>query len=205
MAACELLVVPGHLWIVASPRADLVRLDRDLTVVVEGNLYVGASLEIEGPGRLLFVTIAGDLARPFADRDGNGRWSEGDVTRQGEFLGVLEGGGNVYLGLPNSAAAISLDAGLIAGGEVHVAAPTAALLVPARVVATAVAAALAVAALAVAAAAARLVARLEPPHQVVESAFVTPVHRDAGELVDDQKLAVVHQHAGLGPGGKQTR
>ncbi len=124
-AGCELLVVPGHLWIVASARGNRLRLERDLTVVIEGNLYVGASLQIDGPGRLLLVTVVGDGARPFADRDGNGRWSAGDVVRRGEFVGVLEGGGNVYLGLPTSTEPISLDAGVVAGGEVHVATATA--------------------------------------------------------------------------------
>lgn len=121
------VVVPGHLWV--PPRADgrVLHLERDLTVVVEGNLYVAGSLHVHGSGRLVIVTRSCDHAVPFADRDGNGRWSTGDVARAAAFAGRLEGGGNVYFGLPQrawSSEDLCVDASIVAAGELHLAART---------------------------------------------------------------------------------
>jgi hypothetical protein len=122
-AAADLIVVPGHLWIEPGERPLRMRLERDLTIVVRGNLYVGRSLVVEGQGRLVFATLAGARARPFADRDGNGRWSNGDEPRLGPVEGACEGGGNAYLGLPRRKAAITFAAGLVVAGELHLAVP----------------------------------------------------------------------------------
>lgn len=113
------VVVPGHLWFAPHVGNYRWRLERDVVVVVEGNLYVGAGATLEGPGRAVFVTRIPAGNRPFADKDGNGRWSPGDEPRGGAFTGVLEGGGNVYLGLPGQRNALSVAAGVIAAGEVH--------------------------------------------------------------------------------------
>ncbi|HEX6813219.1 MAG TPA: hypothetical protein VF384_16475 [Planctomycetota bacterium] len=116
----DLLVVPGHLWVEPGECQLEIELTRDLVIVVRGNLYVGRSIAVRGPGRLLFATVPGPQARAFADRDGNGRWSGGDVLRgEGEFTGPIEGGGNVYLGLNWSRSTLDLGAALVVGGELH--------------------------------------------------------------------------------------
>ncbi|MDO8349491.1 MAG: hypothetical protein Q7T30_04620 [Planctomycetota bacterium] len=121
--ATDLVAVPGHLWIEPGDEPLRLWLERDLTIVVHGNLYVGRSLAIEGTGRLVFATMIDATSRPFADRDGNGRWSAGDETRAGPFEGACEGGGNAYLGLPRRRAAISIASGLVVAGELHLAGP----------------------------------------------------------------------------------
>lgn len=118
-----LVVVPGHLWFEAGPLAARIELRHDLVVVVQGNLYVGRSLQVTGGGRLLFVVVPGPRAVLFADRDGSGGWSVGDVLRAGAaFAGPVEGGGAVYLGLAGGERAIDCAAGLVVAGELHVAA-----------------------------------------------------------------------------------
>lgn len=119
------VVVPGHLWLTSPSGVLEVRLERDLVVVVEGNLYVAASLRIDGPGRLVLWgrTPAGQTA--FADRDGNGRFTAGDrLLGSAGFLGALEGAGAVYFGLPGGPAELAFGALLVAEGEIHVAART---------------------------------------------------------------------------------
>ncbi len=117
-----LVVVPGHLWIGEAATPLRLELEHDLVVVVQGNLYIGRSIETTGRGRLLFAPCGRDGALPFADLDGNGRWSAGDRLRtEGAFRGVAEGGGNVYLGLAGSTAELRLAVGLVPCGELHVA------------------------------------------------------------------------------------
>ncbi|MBX3462056.1 MAG: hypothetical protein KF830_02715 [Planctomycetes bacterium] len=124
-AAGGLVVVCGNLWVEVGSRPLRLALQRDLVVVVRGNLYLGRSIQVDGPGRLVLVASRSRGEPVFADRDGNGRWSPGDVLRGADaFTGPSEGAGNVYLGLPESTAAIRCDAGLVVGGEAHVAAPT---------------------------------------------------------------------------------
>jgi hypothetical protein len=116
------VVVPGHLWIEPGPTCWRVTLDRDLTIVVCGNLYVGRSIIVDGIGRLTFAVQGAPNAHGFADLDGNGRWSAGDRASDGGALtGVAEGGGNVYLGLRSSGGFLSqhVEAGLIVAGELH--------------------------------------------------------------------------------------
>lgn len=108
--------VPGHLWIEPGRRPLVLRCRRDVTVVVRGNLYVGRSVELVGPGRVVFVTLGSESARPFADLDGNGRRSDGEGDGGG---GAVEGGGNVYFGLAESPRRLELAAGVVAGGRVH--------------------------------------------------------------------------------------
>lgn len=118
------IVVPGHLWVPPSSREYRCRLDRDVTVIVQGNLYLGASIGVEGPGRLVLVASSGPTSMAFADRDGNGRWSAGDLARGAPFQGRLEGGGNVYFGLPRAPRSVVIQASVIADGEVHLASET---------------------------------------------------------------------------------
>lgn len=121
-AAGGLVVVPGHLWIEAGERPLRLPLERDLVVVVEGNVYVGRNLTVEGPGRLLLVATCGAGEASFADLDGNGRWSPGDVVRgAAAFVGPSEGTGNLYLGLPGSQRAVHCDCGFVVAGELHAA------------------------------------------------------------------------------------
>ncbi len=115
-----LVVLPGNLWIEVGEQPLRLRLLRDLVVVVQGNLYVGRSIDVDGPGRLVLVTRSGAGERSFADLDANGRWSQGDrLCGEGEFAGPGEGAGNVYLGLPVATRALACDVGLVVGGELH--------------------------------------------------------------------------------------
>lgn len=124
-AAAGVLVVPGHLWIEPGDLPLRVWLRDDLTVIVEGNLYVGRRVEVAGPGRLLVVTTVPQGSVAFADRDGSGGWSAGDMLRDAtRFCGPVEGGGGVFVGLGAAAAApIRCDFGLVITGDLHVAAP----------------------------------------------------------------------------------
>ncbi len=119
----DLVVVPGHLWIQPCDRPLHFVLQKDLVVVVRGNLYVGRSIEVTGRGRLVFATCVDPDAAVFADIDGNGRWSPGDrLRRSAEFRGPMEGTGNVYLGLRGEPSALRVDAGIVVAGEAHLAA-----------------------------------------------------------------------------------
>ena len=120
--ASGLLVVPGHLWIPPAAGVFELHLDRDLVVVVQGNLYLGSSVRVHGRGRLLFATSLVDDAVAFADRDGSGAWSAGDaLCDAARFHGVAEGAGAVYLGLGSAPAQLHCDGGLVVQGQLHVA------------------------------------------------------------------------------------
>ncbi|MGK0202662.1 MAG: hypothetical protein ACI9S9_001733 [Planctomycetota bacterium] len=117
-----ILVVPGNLWIEAGSRPLECTLQSDLVLIVAGNLHLLRSLRIHGPGRLLLVSDAGDAPVVFSDQDGGGGWSAGDLLRTGDaFSGPAEGSGSVYLGLPGVATNIVCDAGILVGGELHLA------------------------------------------------------------------------------------
>lgn len=119
-AEASLVSVPGHLWIPPGNEPWRLYVGRDLTVVVQGNLYVGRPIEVDGPGRLLFVTAPVAGAVPFVDGDGNGRWSPGEATCDGRpFLGAVEGAGNAYLGMSAASTSIEIGAGLVVGGQLH--------------------------------------------------------------------------------------
>jgi hypothetical protein len=114
--------IDGHLWIDCGTEPLVVELDRDVTLVVRGNLYVGRSVAVRGPGRLTFVVQRGTGHR-FRDSDGDGRWSPGESTLDapdGRLQGPIEGGGAVYLGLPRdeSAERIEIAASLVVEGDV---------------------------------------------------------------------------------------
>jgi len=116
-----LVVLPANLWIEVGEQPLRFRLQRDLVVVVQGNLYVGRSIVVDGPGRLVLVTTKGAGESSFADLDANGRWSRGDrLCGPGEFVGPCEGAGNVYMGLPGAANSLRCDVSLVVGGELHV-------------------------------------------------------------------------------------
>lgn len=119
---CSVLSVPGNLWLDAGPVPLQFVLDEDLTIAVAGNAYLGRSVRVVGPGRLTIVTVV-DEGVAFADRDGNGRWSPGDVVRGPSFAGPIEGAGTVWLGLPREQGTkLDLELGLVVGGELMCAA-----------------------------------------------------------------------------------
>lgn len=121
-----LLIVRGHLWVLPGDAPLRVRLTRDLVVVVEGNIYLGRTLEVTGPGRLLLASRLSDGATAFADLDASGSWSPGDLLLGGrEPADPIEGAGAVWLGLPGHARELRCDAGLVVAGQLHLAARTA--------------------------------------------------------------------------------
>lgn len=126
----ELVEVSGHLWVEPDPEPLVVSLARDTTVVVRGNLYLGRTLRVRGPGRLVFVVTGSDTATPFADRDGNGRRSAGERGPGGEVAsapaappGPIEGGGNVYFGVTATDEPLECDASVLAVGYAHCRSP----------------------------------------------------------------------------------
>jgi hypothetical protein len=121
-AAHDLLVVPGNLWLESGELPCEIVLSRDLVLAVCGNLYLGRSLRVRGPGRLVLV-VAGQSGAPmFVDADGNGRWSAGDRLLRGTAgAWPLEGTGSVWIGLPGEDRAIVCDAGVVVGGALHLA------------------------------------------------------------------------------------
>ena len=119
---CGVLTVPGNLWLDAGSVPLQFVLDEDLTIAVVGNAYLGRSVRVDGPGRLTIVTVI-DEGVAFADNDGNGRWSPGDVARGPRFEGPMEGAGTVWLGLPREVGTkLDLELGLVVGGELMCAA-----------------------------------------------------------------------------------
>lgn len=117
----EVVVVPGHLWLERGDEPLRLTLARDLVVVVRGNLYLGRSLAVEGPGRLVLAVVGEPGAPVGVDADGNGRWTVGEPVRRGSpQAGPPEGVGNVYFGLPGGTGPIVLDAAIVVGGEAHV-------------------------------------------------------------------------------------
>lgn len=120
LSAAGVVAVPGNLWIDAGPEPLHVELERDLTIVAYGNIYVGRSVAVTGPGRLMLAAVTPPGERTFVDRDGNGRWSAGDEAMGAAGTGPIEGGGAIWLGLPGEASAsLALSVGLFATGPVH--------------------------------------------------------------------------------------
>jgi len=119
----QVLAVPGHLWIPAGTAPLVVELPRDLTVVVFGNLYLGRSVRLSGPGRLTVVTAVPEDAVAFADLDGNGQLGAADrVLGADRFRGPVEGAGSVYLGLRHGGRCIDFAGALVVAGQLHLAA-----------------------------------------------------------------------------------
>lgn len=121
--------LPGHLWLDLGRRPLVIELSRPLTLIAEGNIYLGRSLFVSGPGRLTLVAERND-SELFADRDADGRWSAGDTLLTGKrYRGPVEGTGSIYLGLPaqehdphnpKHPVQLTIAASLVAQGEVHV-------------------------------------------------------------------------------------
>lgn len=112
--------VPGNLWVDAVGAPLELHLHRDLTILVDGNVYLGRSVRVRGQGRLLLATTSSSSS--FADLDGNGRWSNGEPRASTDAKGPVEGCGNVYLGLPReSGEVVDFDLGLVCAGNLHVA------------------------------------------------------------------------------------
>lgn len=117
----------GHVWIPPGEPVRL-RLERDATVIVCGNLYLGDDLVVEGPGRLLLVAWAVN-GRVFGDVDGDGYFGPDEPRwRVATFgHGAPEGQGAVHLGLlghlPRSSS-LRIDAAVVARGEIRAAVDT---------------------------------------------------------------------------------
>ena len=121
-----LIEVPGHLWIEPGSTPLVLHCASDVTIVVRGNFYVGRSVRIVGPGRLLIAVVGSEAARPFADRDGNGRRSPNEGGGGAAVAGApIEGGGNVYFGLRDASTALELAVGVLAVGHLHLRCDTA--------------------------------------------------------------------------------
>lgn len=119
-AQTAVVEVPGHLWIEPAGGPWRPWLDRDVTVVVRGNLYCGASIEPLGPGRLTIAAVPPGGAVAFVDTDGNGRWTQGEpLVGGGVFRGPIEGGGSAYFGLTGAPGALECKAAVVVGGELH--------------------------------------------------------------------------------------
>ena len=116
--------VAGHLWVDRDGKPLTVELDHALTLLVDGNIYLGRSLFVRGNGRLTLVA-RGCPGLRFHDLDGDGRKSEGDELFDDHptVATPIEGSGSIYLGLPDHGDAnhrIECDAGLWAEGDVVV-------------------------------------------------------------------------------------
>lgn len=118
---CGVVHVFGNLWVDCTGVPLELSLSRDLTVVVHGNVYLGRSVLVSGPGHLT-IAAAADGGTSFVDKDGNGRWSPGEVLLgTAAFSGPVEGAGNVYLGLPREPAQpIDLQVGILVAGALHI-------------------------------------------------------------------------------------
>lgn len=130
--ASGVLVVPGNLWVDRGDTALAIELDSSLTLVVDGNIYLGRSVVVRGRGRLFLVARLG-ASLGFRDRDGDGAWSKGDSVmgdaEGGSYHGPTEGGGMIYLGLPGThqspAQHVEILGSLVADGEIYVLAESA--------------------------------------------------------------------------------
>jgi hypothetical protein len=127
------MVVHGNLWVDQGPYPLVLNLASPLTIVVEGNIYLGRTVAVRGSGHLTLVARRGPTAT-FRDRDGDGAWSSGDtVLGIGEraYSGPVEGAGMVYLGLPGvrqrPVENFDLVASVLAEGELYVRARSAAV------------------------------------------------------------------------------
>ncbi|MGE3172299.1 MAG: hypothetical protein AB7O97_06700 [Planctomycetota bacterium] len=124
------VVVDGNLWVDCGDSPLVLDLDRDLTLIVRGNVYLGRSVRVRGPGHLTLVTVV-DGGSAYFDVDGNCRWSPGDRLVGGEpFAGPVEGAGNVLMGALGATVGagagpeLELDLGLDVGGVLHAVAAT---------------------------------------------------------------------------------
>jgi hypothetical protein len=114
-----LLVIPGHLWVEPEATPLQLSLTEDLVLVVAGNLYMLRSVQVQGPGRLLFVTMVPENTTAFCDEDFNGRRSANErLVGSATFAGQIEGAGGVYLGRTRGTA-IECQAGLVVAGTLH--------------------------------------------------------------------------------------
>lgn len=121
MTAGELLLVPGHLWIEASREPLVLRADRDVVIVVQGNLYLGRSVRVVGSGRVVFATQIPNGTRAFVDCDANGRWSDRDLLLAGApDAGPIEGAGSVFFGRAGATQPIECAPAIVVAGAAHV-------------------------------------------------------------------------------------
>jgi len=118
------VAIDGNLWIAQGKEAVWIELSNHLTIIVHGNIYLGASLRVSGPGRLTLVALRSAISG-FRDRDLDGSFSPGDEILDSDgspYRGWVEGSGAVYLGLPGDtepAAELQVEGSIVAGGEVY--------------------------------------------------------------------------------------
>ena len=107
-------VVPGDLWVPAGEEPLVFVLDVPMTVHVAGNLYLGRSILVEGPGTLTLTA--------------------GLLPRAVNAVAPIEGEGHLHLGLPvrtpsaiHPAVPLEIGAHLVLAGDCVVRVPTARL------------------------------------------------------------------------------
>ncbi|MCA8941681.1 MAG: hypothetical protein KDB80_03905 [Planctomycetes bacterium] len=92
-----LLVLDGNLWVDRGRGAVRIEIDRNATLVVRGNVYVGRSVSVVGGGHLVVA----------AERDPRNGWSEGS--------------GCVFVGLPEddlvSGRVVRIEASLVSSSD----------------------------------------------------------------------------------------
>ncbi len=115
------LRIKGNLWVDESGPDIQIELHRSLTIVVQGNIYLGRSLRVRGGGRLILV--AQQTGANFIDHNLDGRWAAGEgigFAARGD--GRIEGSGALYVGLPSRPALTSrlhCDASIVCQGEAY--------------------------------------------------------------------------------------
>ena len=62
------LVLNGHLWVDRGKEPLIIELSQPLTVVARGNIYLGRSIGVRGPGKLILVAQQAE-SEMFCDRN----------------------------------------------------------------------------------------------------------------------------------------
>lgn len=120
--------VDGNLWVVDQSGSIEMHLEHSLTIVVDGNIYLGSNVRVRGPGKLTLVSLL-SLGSRYRDLDLDGGLSPGDESMHvgdGGYSGRIEGSGATYMGLPGKREAANklvLEGSLVAEGEVYLRAP----------------------------------------------------------------------------------
>ncbi len=116
------VVVPGDLWLSDPAGVLTIELAESLTLVVDGNIYIDASIRVLGGGQLVLVarTVPGSR---FVDADLDGLCSRAEVPSDGPaYTGYREGSGFVHFGVPGdeTGTPIACDASIVAHGPMVV-------------------------------------------------------------------------------------
>jgi hypothetical protein len=109
--------VPGHLWVDSGAEDLTLDLDSDLTMVVEGNIYLGRTVRVRG-GRLFLVAVP--VGGPHCGARDGGERRTGPDCRRAASTAALEGSGNAWFGLPGVATGhLEVEAAVFVGGRLH--------------------------------------------------------------------------------------